>query len=123
MPGAKTTKRTLEIWKLYSQGVSIVHIAEKLSLKPNSVNAAVVRGFVKGVVTKRKAASGMRPALKRMGLQTGSVRDIFDGLDEDQRNWLMDEVMGMGCETIAEYLLEQIRDAYEESKDEESKDE
>lgn len=58
------------------------------------------------------------PNHKRMpdGLTLGSIsRGIMGKLTPQQRGWLYDECAKCDVETVAEYLLELVRDAHEES--------
>jgi hypothetical protein len=45
------------------------------------------------------------------------MSQVFMPLDRDQYEWLGAEAERMGCETLAEYLVELVRDAHAESVD------
>jgi hypothetical protein len=45
----------------------------------------------------------------------GHIRNIVQALDNDQFDWLCASAARINCESIAEYLTELVRDAYEEA--------
>ena len=50
-------------------------------------------------------------------IKAGTMSQVFMPLDRDQYEWLGAEAERMGCETLAEYLVELVRDAHAESVD------
>ena len=46
----------------------------------------------------------------------GHIKDIAQALNNDQFDWLCAETAKIGCESIAEYLTEIVRDEYEKAK-------
>jgi hypothetical protein len=46
----------------------------------------------------------------------GNIRTIAQALDNDQFDWLCASAARIGCESIAEYLTELVRDAVRRSK-------
>ena len=49
-------------------------------------------------------------------IRYGHIKDIAQALDNDQFDWLCASAARIGCDSIAEYLTELVRDQYEESK-------
>lgn len=46
----------------------------------------------------------------------GHIKNIVQALDSDQFDFLCASAARIGCASIAEYLTELVRDAYEEAK-------
>jgi len=104
---------TIKIWELHLSGHSAPRIQRELGFKSGKVTSAIRRGRESGIIP--------RPVVKnpfKFGVSTyarlGSVSSIIEGLDQDQLSWLASEVKRCECETVAEMLLEYVRDAYEE---------
>lgn len=104
-------------------GMSSKEISEVLGMKPNTVSNMLLRGRHKGVLPWRKEAD-MSPKyrLKKSGVTLGAMMSVVQGLSPEQRSWLIGQTEDLGCETIAEFIIEIVRDAYEEDLSKRSKD-
>ena len=101
--GANVKEQTKTIWKLRLEGNNSVEIADLLG-----------RGKEAGEIPKPKT----NPLLYNNPnyIKMGSIGGIINTLNHEQLIWLTDEAHGLGCETIAEMILEIVRDAYEETR-------
>lgn len=104
---------TVKIWKLHLAGYNVHRIQKKLGFKHAKVTSAIRRG--------RDIGALPQPVFKnscRLGLSTfvrlGSVSSILAELDKNQLDWLKLQIKQYECETVAEMMLEYVRDAYEE---------
>jgi hypothetical protein len=107
------TEQTKTIWKLNLQGENSREIATRLGLTKTLVDSAISRGKEAGEIPKPKS----NPLLYNNSnyIKMGNIGWLIKQLDRDQLIWLADEAHGLGCETIAEMILEIVRDAYEET--------
>tara|TARA_R110002072_G_scaffold16735_4_gene64965 strand:+ start:2540 stop:2896 length:357 start_codon:yes stop_codon:yes gene_type:complete len=112
--GANVKEQTKTIWKLNLQGENSREIAKRLGLTKTLVDSAISRGKESGDIPKRKT----NPLLFNNSnyIKMGSIGGIINTLNHEQLIWLTDEAHGLGCETIAEMILEIVRDAYEETR-------
>lgn len=115
MHGKETSSTTKQIWDLFFKGKSIQEIASELGVKRYHVSSALSRGREKGVIPPVKLVYSTSYVLEKFGLKAGRMICLMDQLSVDQRVWLCTEASKIGCETIEEYLLEKVRDEYEES--------
>ena len=108
------TEQTKTIWKLNLQGENSREIAKRLGLTKTLVDSAISRGKESGDIPQRKS----NPLLFNNSnyIKMGSIGGIINTLNHEQLIWLTDEAHGLGCENIAEMILEIVRDAYEETR-------
>ena len=52
---------------------------------------------------------------KRLGLNLGSIQRVLDTLHEDQQDWVLDQCIALQMESVEEWIIETIRDLYEEN--------
>lgn len=100
---------TLKIWKLHLAGYTAPQIQKKLKFKYAKVTSSIRRG--------RDIGALPRPVFKISSstfARLGSVSSILTGLDRNQLDWLELQIEKYKCETVAEMVLEYVRDAYEE---------
>jgi len=117
VPETKTKPETRQVWDMALQGLSSREIAEELGLKVNTVANMILRGRAKGVVPRRTEDDmSVRYRLKKANTTLGSMMAIFDSLSTEQRAWLVKQSIDCGCATISEFVVELVRDAYEEDK-------
>ena len=57
-----------------------------------------------------------RLARDAYAIRYGNIKNIVQALDSDQFDWLCASTAKINCASIAEYLTELARDAYEEEK-------
>lgn len=115
MPQTKTKPETRQVWDMALQGLSSREIAEELGLKVNTVANRILRGRAKGIIPKRTEDDmSVRYRLKKSNTTLGSMMAIFDALSTEQRAWLVNQSIDCGCATISEFVVELVRDAYEE---------
>ena len=112
--GANVKEQTKTIWKLRLEGNNSVEIADLLGLRKTLVDSAISRGKEAGEIPKPKS----NPLLYNNPnyIKMGSIGGIINTLNHEQLIWLTDEAHGLGCENIAEMILEIVRDAYEETR-------
>lgn len=115
MRGAKIKESTRRIWDLYRQGKQAKEIVAETGYKDTTVQAALNRGRTLGAIEHRKGSTSTKWQLRRYEITAGTVTWILDQLFEDQLEWLISEASELGCETVAELILEKLRDEYEES--------
>ena len=83
----------------------------------------VVRGVVEarkaGMIPPRKVKASPRQIVKYLfanrNIKLGYMSDILLALTPDQLDWMAKETDKMGCESVAEYITELVRDAHAES--------
>ena len=111
---------TLKIWQLSKDGLSAREISAKLGFKFNKVNSALRRGREANELPPifKKAISHARH--HKNYLRLGSIATVLDALTNEQVEWLATQTRSLGCETVAEFIAELVRDAHanEELKNE-----
>jgi len=111
---------TLKIWQLSKDGLSAREISAKLGFKFNKVNSALRRGREANELPPifKKAISHARH--HKNYLRLGSISTVLDALTNEQVEWLATQTRSLGCETVAEFIAELVRDAHanEELKNE-----
>lgn len=116
MRGARTTPQTLQIWEASKNGLTPNAIAEKMGVSRCSVRTALTRGRKGGFVPPPEQASNLKHLLRAYNLRNGNVGEIYDSLTTEQSRWLIEAASKIECETVAEYLIELVRDEYEREK-------
>lgn len=116
MNGRKTTPQTLQIWQEYNDGADPKKIAEGIGLSFCAVRKAISRGRKTGAVEPLDRTRDFKHQLRKRRLSKGSMKEVFGSISKDQQIWLLEQTSEIGCETVAEYLVELVRDAYEEEK-------
>jgi len=77
------------------------------------VSGAVSRGRSLGLLPMKQTYT-LSYIMQMRSITMGRLgRDLIYQLSQEQQNWLVDKAADMGCETIAEYITEVIRDEYE----------
>ena len=104
-------KQTQEIWKLYNAGATPTEIAEKLDLSYGTITSAISRGRDAGAIYQEQV--DRTPSY----MPKGTVGYVLQELADEQKDWLQAQTIDCECATIAEYLLELVRDAHAEMKD------
>jgi len=113
MPG--TTERTKRAWDLALQGRTPAEIATALGVKPKSVYGMIYRGRNKGLDLKRVESSlSPRYRLRKAGIDLGNMRWVFKHLSAEQQTWAVQQALDYQCETLSEFILEVLRDTFEE---------
>lgn len=103
----------MEVWKLYRQGLRPLEIAQKLQIPYHRVSGAVTRGRSLGLLPMKQTYT-LSYIMQMRSITMGRMgRDVVHRLSREQQNWLVDKAAEMGCETVAEYITEMIRDDYE----------
>ncbi len=103
---------TLKIWQLSKDGLSAREISAKLGFKFNKVNSALRRGREANELPPifKKAISHARH--HKNYLRLGSISTVLDALTNEQVEWLATQTRSLGCETVAEFIAELVRDAH-----------
>lgn len=119
-PTAQVTKR---IWELYLAGMDRHEIAEQVGKSTASVSAAITRGRQVGVIPMPKPKPKqfrVKKLLHGNGLKVGNMGWMMDALSLEQIEWLVVDASRIGCDTLAEYITEIVRDEYERKRVERS---
>jgi predicted transcriptional regulator len=108
--------KTQDVWDAFLAGRLPVEIAEDLGLAKQTVYNLITKGRRHGVLAPTVKRNDPDLRLKRARLRSGMVCDIIRALSEDQLSWIIQQCLTMEIESVAEYALELIRDAYEEAR-------
>lgn len=97
-------------------GYSTAEISEITGLSTGIVANAVCRGRKKGVVRhKNETERTLRALLKKNHITMGSMVGVLEQLTPAQRVWVIEEAIRYECGTVAELMVEMIRDVYAEA--------
>ena len=104
----------------------IIELAkERLTPKQIGIKTGIHYRVVEGIVYRARRNKELPPLVGRRsikhaaemsGLTFGQAKSVLADLDVDQRWWLYNECTKLGVNTVMEYLLELVRDAYEEAR-------
>lgn len=100
--------------QLYAEGLRPRAIVERLGVSSDEVRYAVRKATRYGEVM----AHNLNPDVPfkrhavRARVRLGSLGDLDHELTPAQCQWLIDEVVPTGCDTVREYVAELIRDAH-----------
>lgn len=110
--GAYRSSDTLKIWQLSREGLSAREISAMLGFKFNKVNSTLRRGREANILppAPKKPISYVRH--HKNYLRLGSISTVLDALTNEQVDWLAAQTRQLGCETVAEFILELVRDAH-----------
>lgn len=105
---------------LYKSGLRPREIVERYGFTPYQTRIAVRRGVVRGDIIPHKDAreTPFKEYARLFGVGMGSMGGLGNELTADQYQWLVDEAVRLGCETVQEHIAELVRDAIEEQKHE-----
>lgn len=106
------TSDTLKIWEMSLAGASSREIEAELDFKFGKINSALRRGRDAGVIPRPQAKPISSGSHHKNYMRLGSVSAILDALSDEQVEWLATEARKIECETVAEYILELVRDAH-----------
>lgn len=99
---------------LYTQGMPPRRIMEVTGLTRQQVRVYIARARRNGRIIPH--ALTRTPCLKRYSLEAGIALGSIGGLGHEisgeQRKWLVDEAVRVGCTTVQEYLAELVRDVH-----------
>jgi|SaaInl85LU_5_DNA_1037374.scaffolds.fasta_scaffold14491_6 hypothetical protein len=109
---APVTEETKRVWQLKLEGLKNYEIAEIMGFTPDRVGRAILRGRAKGELP---IPERVQPVCDRRQtyIRRGTISTVIEGLSERQNFWLVDEARKYECDSLAEYILELVRDAYE----------
>jgi len=113
MPNNKK-RRTEIICEMTAEGWSAKDIAKELNVSYSTVTSARSRGRDKGALPKIEYGSPLSHG-STYYLRRGCIGDIIGSLSKDQLIWLVKEADKYECETLAEIILELVRDAHAEA--------
>ena len=114
MHGQQTKNRTFQIWEMGRQGMKPKEIMKALDVSYCTVNSALYRGRQQGKLSP-KGRGNIRYQLAQQNVKYGSISDVLATLTKEQVDWLTDQTLALGCETLAEYIVEVLRDAHIEA--------
>lgn len=106
-------------------GLTITQIAERNGVSYAVICADIGKARRAGLLPPRPVAdsrSKLETKVKAMGLVRGHIGDMLLDLSLEERDWVFDAVTSDGYETIAEYLTDLVRTAYDEAQEEKKRD-
>ena len=103
---------TLKIWQLSKDGLSARQISKKLGFKFGKVNSALRRGRESGVIPRPTTKPISNGSQHKNYLKFGSISMVLDALTNQQIEWLATQTRQLGCETVAEFIVEVVRDTH-----------
>jgi len=110
MPNNKK-RQTEIICEMTAEGWSAKGIAKELNLSYSTVTNARSRGRDNGLLRKMECGSPLSHGTTYY-MRRGCIGDIAGGLSRDQLIWLVKEADKYQCTTMAEIILEIVRDAH-----------
>ena len=110
-----TKSQTHTIWQLHLRGMAPPQICDKLNVSYPLVVSAIWRGRKSGAIAKLPSSRSSYLQRKKNHIPKGHIGTILDGLSEEQQIWVAKSTHDYGCQTLAELLLELVRDAHAES--------
>lgn len=110
MPGIRS-ERTTRIWQMYNEGKSNKEIAAELGVNYSLVTSALCRGRDAGVIPPVILGSPLNHGTNYY-LHKGTMGSVLTKLTREQLVWLTKLAEKYGCETMAEVILELVRDAH-----------
>ena len=109
------SERTLRIIELKNQGQRNIDIAAMLGISAKLVGNAVKTGRRNGPVEQRHPKNlGTTTLLRKFGVRTGSMSEVKAALTADQWVWLATQASDIEAESIAEFIVETVRDMHAE---------
>jgi len=110
---------TQRIAEMHKAGHSHAAIQLATGLGYSRVVRGVVEARKAGMIPPRKVKASPRQQVKYLfanrNIKLGYMSDILLALTPDQLDWMAKETDKMGCESVAEYITEIMRDAHAES--------
>lgn len=114
---AKPHPQRDQILEMYLSGQNPQQIAEELGLDRKIVGGVVYRARRDGKIPKLRGKKTLNRLLAKTGLRYGGAAFLRDELSPEQQEWLVEECVKLKVDTIMEYLLELVRDEYENQKE------
>jgi len=111
---ATRSEQTKTIWKKYNAGKSNKEIAKELGLKYSTVTSALTRGRAEGVIPPVLLGSPLNHGTNYY-MHRGTMGYVLTRLTREQVLWVCREAEKYGCQTMAELMLELVRDAHAEA--------
>lgn len=109
-------EKTRRVWSLSNTGYSTAEISEITGLSTGIVANAVCRGRKKGVVRqKNEKEKTLQALLNKNHVNMGSMVWVLEQLTPAQRVWVIKEAIRYECGTVAELMVELLRDLYAEA--------
>lgn len=115
--GRAVSENSLMYIELHQRGLSIPEIMERTGAPRNKIYSALRRAQDRGevMISSTKLSYAPDALRQRFNLRMGNVSTIIGALNDEQIDWVYAEALKVGCETIAEYLTEVIRDLHADS--------
>jgi hypothetical protein len=110
-----TRNQTHTIWQRHLSGMAPRQICDELNVSYPLVVSAIWRGRKNGAIPKLPSSRSSYLQRKKNHIPKGHIGTILDGMSEEQQVWLAKSTHDYGCQTLAELLLELVRDAHAES--------
>ena len=100
--------------KLYLEGNSITDISRATGRTEGALKTMLMRARQAGKIPKIARGNGVEYLCRKSGVRMGTSREIVSALARDQVEWLFSESIRLKTRSVAEYITEIVRDAYEE---------
>jgi len=110
---------TRRVAEMHRAGHSYAAIQLATGLGYNRVVRGVVEARKAGMIPPRKVKASPRQQVKYLfanrRIKLGFMSDILLAMTPAQLDWMAKETDKIGCESVAEYITELVRDAHAES--------
>lgn len=110
----RVSERTKRIWAMYNEGLSNRQIAKELGVNYSLITSAVSRGRDAQAIPPMQMSSPLWAGSQKY-LPKGTMGFVLNRLTRQQLVWLADNAHEWECNSLAEVVLEIVRDAYEEA--------
>ena len=109
----QVSERTRKIWERYNNGATYVEMCAEFGSGQSTIASAIYRGRQIGEIPPSRPAHPLTVGVSTY-MPRGSIGRVLTSLTRDQLDWVADNAREVGCHTLSEYVLEIVRDAYEE---------
>ena len=109
------SQQTQDIWAMKNDGYSYKEIMDALNVSHNTVVGAVARGRYRGAIPPQKKHQPYDMRRNTM-IRRGSIDEMLRNMTHEQHVWLVEEARRLQCGSLAEMVVEFVRDAYEEAQ-------
>lgn len=115
--------RLEQVAKMRAGGCSYVDIQNALGISHGEVGRLTRQAKDAGLLPEHRAYETAQLRVWRAKtvyqIKMGHTRDVVAAITPEQFDWLVGVTARTECKSVAEYLTELVRDAYEEDKQEE----
>ena len=119
MPGSKVKPRSLKIIALHKKGLKVWQIAKEVDAKASLVVAAIRRAQLRGDLPPAtpKPITSLSGLKRIYQIKVGAVGSVLEAqASPDVWEFVAEQTIAGGYNTMAEYVVDLITDAYYEQK-------